>query len=72
MRRVTKCPHCNTPIIATLYSTYVTGIYMVIAYGISQLLDMNGIVSFYIPFILLAAIGLFLIEPLSMRYKIKD
>ncbi|MCR6514918.1 hypothetical protein M4I33_08520 [Clostridium sp. LY3-2] len=72
MRRVTKCPNCNTPLIATLYSTFVTGIYMVVIYGISQILDMYGIVTFYIPFILLAAIGLFLIEPLSMKYKIKD
>lgn len=72
MSRVTKCPHCKTPIIATLNNTFIAGIFLVIGYGISQVLSSKGIVPFYIPFIIIAFIALFVIEPLTITYKVKD
>lgn len=72
MSRVTKCPHCKTPLIATLSNTFVAGICLVIGYGISQILSSKGIVPFYIPFVIIALITLFLVEPITMKYKVKE
>ena len=71
MSRVTACPNCKTPLIATIKNTFIAGIVLVIGYGISNILSSKDIVPFYVPFMIIALLTLFLIEPLTIQYKEK-
>lgn len=71
-QRITKCPHCRTSLIATLSNTFIAGIFLVLGYGVAQVLSSKGIVPFYITFIIIAFIALFIVEPLTINYKEKE
>ncbi|MDQ0151006.1 hypothetical protein ACFO6R_14150 [Eubacterium multiforme] len=71
MSRVTSCPNCKTPLIATTKNTLIAGIVLVIGYGVSNILSTKGIAPFYVPFMIIALLTLFLIEPLTIQYKEK-
>ena len=71
MSRITSCPNCKTPLIATTKNTLIAGIVLVIGYGVSNIISSNGIAPFYVPFMIIALLTLFLIEPLTIQYKEK-